>query len=165
VSRTVALLPSLPCVLRLDFLAKFSIKLDFASGEWYFVKTSHIRYHFATEPAQDGVSYCGLSELTPEQEGKIKEFLDTIPKPSKNPGVTGLTEYQIDIPWDKIHPLSSVATSCLRKQAAIKNEVDKMLEAEIIESLFNEWSNSMIMVKKPNGKYRFSFNFKKVNSL
>jgi len=55
-------------VLRIGFLAKFGIGLDFANGKWYFAKTSHIHYRLATEPTQDGVSCCGLSELTPEQK-------------------------------------------------------------------------------------------------
>jgi len=97
---TVALLPSLavPCVLGIDFLAKFGIGLDFANGEWYFAKmSSHIRYRFVVEPIQNGVSCCGLSKLTPEQENKLKKFLNTIPKPSENPGVTGLAEHHTDV--------------------------------------------------------------------
>jgi len=42
--------------------------------------------------------------------------------------------------------------------------MDKMLEAEI-EPSFSEWSNSIVMVKKPNSKYRFCLDFRKVNSL
>jgi len=94
---TVALLPSLavPCVLGIDFLTRFGIRLDFTIGEWYFAKTSHNRYRLATKPDQNGISCCGLSELTPEDE--LEKFLNAIPRPSENPGVTGLTEHQIDV--------------------------------------------------------------------
>jgi len=163
---TVALLPSLAvsCVLGIDFLTKFGIGLDFSSGEWYFAKTPHSRYRLATEPDQNGIVCCGLSELTPEQEGELKKFLSTIPRPSENPGVTGLTEHQIDVGQN-----TPVKQRCYlvspKVQEAIRDEVDKMLEAGIIEPSYSEWSNPIVLVKKPNGKYRFCLDFRKVNSL
>jgi len=78
-------------------LVKFGIGLDFSSGEWYLAKIPHSRYRLAIEPNQNEISCCGLSELTPKQEGKLKKFLNTISKPFENPGVTGLTEHQIDM--------------------------------------------------------------------
>jgi len=60
------LLPSLAvfCVLGIDFLTKFGIGLDFASGEWYFAGTSHIRYRLIAEPIQNEVSCYRLSEFS-----------------------------------------------------------------------------------------------------
>jgi len=40
-----------------------------------------------------------------------------------------------------------------------------MLAAGIIEPSYSEWSNPIVMVKKPNGKYRFCLDFRKVNSV
>jgi len=40
-----------------------------------------------------------------------------------------------------------------------------MLAAEIIELLFSEWSNPIVIVKKPNDKYYFCLDFRKVNSV
>jgi len=136
---TVALLPSLavPCVLGIDFLAKFGTGFDFANGEWYFVKTFQIRYRLVVESTQDGVSCCGLSELTPEQENELTKFLNTIPKPPENPGVTGLTEHRIDVGQS-----APVKQRCYlvssKVQEAIRDEVDKMLGVGIIEPSFND---------------------------
>jgi len=139
---TVALLPSLavPCVLGVDFLTKFGIGLDFPSSEWYFAKIPHNRYRLVTEPNRRDMSCCGLSELTPEQEGELQNFLNTIPKPSENPGVTRLTEHQSDVGQNK-----PVKQRCYlvspKVQEAIRDEIDKMLEAGIIEPSYSEWSN------------------------
>jgi len=140
--------------------------LDFANGEWYFAKTSHIRYRLATELTQDEISCCRLSELTPEQKGKLEEFLETIPKPSENPGVdlTKLMEHHIDVGQS-----TPVKQRCYlvspKVQEVIRNEVDKMLEAGIIEPSFSEWSNPIVIIKELNGTYRFYFDFRKVNNL
>jgi len=129
------LLPSLAvsCVLGIDYLTKFGIELDFASG---ISPKLCIFVISATEPDQDGVFCCGL-ELTLEQEGRLKEFLDTIPKSSENPGVTGLTEHQIDVEQN-----TPVKQRCYfvspKVQETIRNEVDKMLEAGVIESSFSK---------------------------
>jgi len=40
-----------------------------------------------------------------------------------------------------------------------------MLAAGIIEPSFSEWSNPIMMVKKPNGKYWFRLDFRRVNSV
>jgi len=162
---TVALLPSLavPCVLGIDFLVKFGIGLDFSNNEWYFAKIPHNRYRLATEPNRDEVSCCSLPQLTPEQEGRLEKFLSTIPKPSENPGVTALTEHHTNVGEN-----TSVKQRCYlvspKVQEAIRNE-DKMLKAGIIEPSYSEWSNPIVMVRKPNGKYRFCLDFRKVNSL
>jgi len=39
-----------------------------------------------------------------------------------------------------------------------------MLAADIIEPSYNEWSNPILM-KKPNEKYRFCLDFRKVNGV
>ena len=40
-----------------------------------------------------------------------------------------------------------------------------MLSIGIIELSYSEWSNPIVMVKKPSGKYRFYLDFCKVNSV
>ena len=44
-------------------------------------------------------------------------------------------------------------------------EIDKMLEENVIEPSNTDWSNPVVMNKKPNGKYRFCLDFIKVNKI
>ena len=46
----------------------------------------------------------------------------------------------------------------------IWGEVDAMLRDEIIERSTSGWSSPIVMVKKPNAKYRFCIDFKQVTS-
>lgn len=48
---------------------------------------------------------------------------------------------------------------------AIHAEVDRMLSEGIIEPSESEWANPIVMVRKPNGKYRFCIDFRKVNKI
>lgn len=50
-------------------------------------------------------------------------------------------------------------------QEAIRAKVGEMLEAAVIEPSQSEWSNPIVMVKKPSGKYRFCLDFRKVNQI
>ena len=44
-------------------------------------------------------------------------------------------------------------------------EINKMLEENVIEPSNSDWSNTVVMIKKPNGKYRFCLDFRKVNKI
>ena len=161
---TAGLLPDLavPCILGLDFLSKVRVGLDFAKDEWYFSEIPNIRYRFDTEEAYRACS--GLAELTGDQQERLDFFLQTLPEPSENPGVTELIEHKIDV-----GNTSPIKQRCYlvspKVQEAIRAEVDKMLNAGIIEPSYSEWSSPIVMVKKPNGKYRFCLDFRKVNSV
>ena len=44
-------------------------------------------------------------------------------------------------------------------------EIDKMLEEDVIEPSNSDWSNPAVIIKKPNGKYGFCLDFRKVNKI
>jgi len=163
---TVCLLPNLAVsCIGIDFLCAFDIALDFATGEWYFINHPWERRFFEGLDEVDGGVYCGLSELTPDEETRLKQFLVTrIPKTSASLGVTTLTEHRINV--GSHPPIKQRCYLVLPKvQEAIREEVDKMLVADIIEPLYNQWSKPIVMVKKPNGKYCFCLDFRKVNGV
>jgi len=81
-----------------------------------------------------------------------------------NPGATNLTEHRIDVGGhapikQRYYPVSP------KIQEAIYAEVDKMLAAGIIEPSRSEWSSPIVMIRKPNGTYRFCLDFRKLNSV
>jgi len=108
---------------------------------------------------------CGLVEISPSEEQRLAEFLEseTVSDTGK-PGVTNLTEHRIDVGnhapiKQRYYPVSP------KIQEAIYAEVDKMLEADVIEPSKSEWSTPIVMIKKPNGTYRFCLDFRKLNNV
>lgn len=55
--------------------------------------------------------------------------------------------------------------SLIKLEEAICGEVDRMLGTGIIEPSNSEWANPVVMARKPNGKYRFCLDFRKVNDI
>src|SRR5436190_161936 len=108
---------------------------------------------------------CGLSELSSSEEQRLAKFLKSeITGDPEKPGTTDLTEHKIDVNGhalikQRYYPVSP------KIQEAIYTEVDKMLEAGIIEPSKSEWSTPIVMIKKPNGSYRFCLDFRKLNSV
>ena len=47
----------------------------------------------------------------------------------------------------------------------INNEIDQILKQGIIERSCSNWSNPIVIIKKPNGEYRFCLDFRKVNKI
>jgi len=97
---------------------------------------------------------------------RLENFLVArISKTSASANVTSLTEHRINV---GLHPPSR-QSCCLvsrKAQEAIREGVDKMLAADIIEPSYYEWSNPIVIgVKKPKGKYRFCLDFRKVNGV
>ncbi|XP_070155191.1 uncharacterized protein [Polyergus mexicanus] len=108
---------------------------------------------------------CGLVEISATEERRLKSFLESeiVGDPNK-PGVTDLTQHRIDVGnhapiKQRYYPVSP------KIQEAIYAEVDKMLEAGIIEPSKSEWSSPVVMVKKSNGTYRFCLDFRRLNSV
>jgi len=97
---SVELLPDLavPCIVEVDFLTKFGVVLDFDAAEWYFARRPQDRHRFSSE--RDSRVCCGLSELTPDQEKFLKNFLRMISTPPENPGTTSL--WNTRLTWDHI---------------------------------------------------------------
>lgn len=78
--------------------------------------------------------------------------------------VTTLTEHVIEVGSSRpIRQRCYVVSP--RVQEAIHAEVDRMLADGIIEPSHSEWSSPIVMMKKPNGTYRFCLDFRKVNGV
>ena len=162
-------LPSMafPCILGIDALRIFGINLFFGEDVYNFSANPLKYYKFMpdTFAATSAVEICsGLQVLSDAENIKLKEFLKIeLSALSTKPGVTSLATHHIDVGDNKAikqryYPVSKVV------EAALHEEVDKMLENGIIEPSNSDWSSPIVMVKR-NGKYRFCLDFRKVNEV
>lgn len=105
----------------------------------------------------------GIIELTEEEQEKLNNLLKE--KLIKNNGklkATTLTEHTIDVQMNPPIKQRYYHVSPKIKEE-ICTEVDRLLEEDIIESSQSDWSYPIVMIKKPDGKYRFCLDFRKVN--
>ena len=52
-----------------------------------------------------------------------------------------------------------------KEREAIKQEIEKMLKAKIIQPSNSPWSAPVLMIPKKNGEYRFCIDFRKLNAV
>ncbi|KAL6438797.1 hypothetical protein ACFW04_003702 [Cataglyphis niger] len=108
---------------------------------------------------------CGLVEISSTEEWRLRDFFasEIVRDPSKS-RVINLTEHRIDVEnhapiKQRCYPVSP------KIQEAIYAEVDKMLEAKIIDPSKSEWSSPIVMIKKLNGTYHFCLDFRRLNMM
>lgn len=106
-----------------------------------------------------------MVEISPSEEQQLAEFLEfeNVGDIGKH-GVTNLTEHRIDVGNHALIKQRYYLVSS-EIQEAIYAEVDKMLEADVIEPSKSKWSTPIVMIKKPNGTYRFCLDFRKLNNV
>ena len=77
---------------------------------------------------------------------------------------THVTEHKIDVQdHEPIKQRYYYVSPKIREY--MYEEIDKMLEEDVIERSNSDWSNPVVMIKKPNGKYRFCLDCIKVNKI
>ena len=106
-----------------------------------------------------------LSHLPGEEKTVIKqlveEFTDLFPDV---PGKTIAAHHDVDVGDAcpiKQHPYRTNPT----KLAAMRQEVEYMLQNGIIEQSHSQWSSPCVLVPKPDGSFRFCTDFRRVNAL
>ncbi|XP_014485153.1 PREDICTED: uncharacterized protein LOC106749815, partial [Dinoponera quadriceps] len=148
-----------------DFLRQFGMNINFSAGMWSFDAELEQWYKFEEREGSWDYACSGLPELTSDQVRRLEAFLKKrLPVKFEGVGVTSLAEHRINIGQHApIRQRCYLVSS--KVQEAIRSKVDEMLAAGVIEPSNSEWSNPIIMVKKPNGKYRFCLDFRKVNEI
>ena len=106
-----------------------------------------------------------LKHLTEAQQKQLSDLIKSFPEIFKDvPGRTSLIEHDIELTESK--PIKQYPYRVnMDKKEAIKKEVSYMLENDLIQPSFSDWSSPVVLVKKSNGQYRMCFDYRKVNSI
>lgn len=153
-----------PLVLGLDFLKLYKIQADFSTSTWSFKNKMKRIYKFENKHVTRETC-AGLMELDSTQRDRLEQFLkEHLPEIPDKPGLTNLTQHVIDVGDNKPVKQRCYIVSPKVMEATIQ-ELEQMLDDDVIELSDSDWSNQIVMVKKPNGEYRFCLDFRKLNSL
>lgn len=104
-------------------------------------------------------------ELTDEQRKQVQDLVhDYQDIFTDRPGTTDLEEHRIELTTEepirqKPYPVPYAMRETLRE------EVRKMLEADIIEHTNSPYASPVVLVKKPDGSNRFCIDFRKLNRI
>lgn len=167
VSVTAREFPPLPyaCLFGLDFLKAFDMQVDFSKPQWSFGSEPETKYSFETPEGEVASFVCNnLTVLTNSENDRLRQLLEAeIPPPPEKLTLTPLATHHIDVgnhrpirqKFRRVPP---------RVYKAICDEVDKMLALGIIEESKSPWSNPIVMIRKPNNKFRFCLDLRELNN-
>jgi hypothetical protein len=108
------------------------------------------------------------ANLQPDEQIKVAHLLNkyqhVFSKTKSDLGKTGLVKHKINTglaPPIKQHPrrLPQVV------QEEVNKEVDRLLEAKIIEKSNGPWASPIVPVKKPDGSLRLAIDYRKLNAV
>jgi hypothetical protein len=109
---------------------------------------------------------CEVSQpITPDQRAQVDRLVTKCcARTDSGLGRATAVEHIIDVGDSKpikqrYYPVSPYV------QKLIDDEVEKMLALGVIEPSRSAWSSPVVMVKKPNGAYRFCIDFRKINQV
>jgi hypothetical protein len=109
---------------------------------------------------------CEVSQpITPDQRAQVDRLVTKYcARTDSGLGRATAVEHIIDVGDSKpikqrYYPVSPYV------QKLIDDEVEKMLALGVIEPSRSAWSSPVVMVKKPNGAYRFCIDFRKINQV
>lgn len=155
----IYIVPSLrhELILGTDFWREMGIVPDLRRGEWYFSTTS------PPNPVLNKL--VAVEDLTNAENLLINKIVDehfTKHEPNKI-GCTSLVKHTIITESEPIkqryYPVSPY------KQKQIDEELDKMIDAGVVEPSESGWSSPVLLVPKKDGSQRFCVDFRKLNKV
>ena len=107
-------------------------------------------------------------ELNGEQQEKftelVQEYEEIFAKNSKDLGRTNLAKHMIDTENHKPFKETAYRVNPFKKEV-IEKEIQDMLEKGVIRRSNSPWSSPVTLVLKPNGKWRFCIDYRKLNEI
>ena len=109
-----------------------------------------------------------MGKLNKKQEQKFKELIrkyeGIFAKDSKDLGRTNLAKHLIDTGDHKPFKETAYRVNPFKKEV-IEKEIKDMFGKDVIQKSNSPWSSPVTLVLKPNGKWRFCIDYRKLNGI
>ena len=106
--------------------------------------------------------------LTQAQQSEVRSLLSQYPDvfvgPDGSLGRTTIARHQINL-LDNRPFKQGLRRAALAHQEVIDKEIQKMLDANVIEPCDSPWASPVVMVKKKDGSWRFCVDYRKLNDM
>lgn len=155
----VLIVPSIPheIILGIDFWSRMEIIPDLFSDEWSFRSESHSLENqiSAIQP---------IDSLNDEERETLNKVVtEAFQLMGDKLGCTDLVELKISTDSPPIKQRYYPLSPALRKD--VNTELDKMLAEDIVEPSNSPWSSPIILIKKPDGGWRFCVDYRALNKV
>lgn len=155
----VLVVPSIPhqLILGIDFWSIMGIIPDLFANEWSFRSDAYpLNFEIAAIQSMDS--------LSEEQRRIFSEMIDeAFAKMGEKLGCTDLVELQIRTNSPPIKQRYYPLSPALQKEVNL--ELENMLANDIIEPSSSPWSSPIVMIKKPDGHWRFCVDYRALNKV
>ncbi|KAI5746665.1 hypothetical protein M8J77_006124 [Diaphorina citri] len=152
-------------VLGLDFITTVGMVINGKSKRWFYSGFPEQTFAFINGNCDEESSCSGIQELTDAQRTELEELVDKAKAlEPQDLGTTDLVEHRIQLTdytpiRQRPYPVNP------QMQQIINEEVEKMLADDVIEPSRSEWTNPILLVKKPDNTYRPVLDFRKLNAV
>ena len=99
------------------------------------------------------------ADIKKQLEQLVEEYLDIF---TETPGTTFLAEHKIDLLSDEPIGIKQYPVPYAMRDV-VKEEIMKMLKANVIEKSDSPFSTPIVLVRKPDGSARFCLDFRATN--
>ncbi|VDP36185.1 unnamed protein product [Schistosoma margrebowiei] len=149
-------------ILGADFLREVRAIVDLRNGK-VVTKYGSLPIHESSEVAEIRVA-ADVSSKKPNINELCKKYAKLFTGDGEPYGFCDKVKHEIPIKSDRVNIFATRRVP-VHLEAEITRQFQEMLKEGIIEEADSPYSSLVLLVKKPNGKYRFRVDFRELNNI
>ncbi|CAH8627395.1 unnamed protein product [Schistosoma intercalatum] len=149
-------------ILGADLLREERAIVDLRSGK-VITKYGSLSIHESSEVTEIRVA-ANVSSKKPNTNELCTEYEKLFTGDGKPYGFCDKVKHKIPIRNDRVNIFATRRVP-VHVEAEVNRQVQEMLKEGIIEQVDSPYSSPVLLVKKPNGKYRFCVDFRELNNI
>lgn len=154
---------SSPVILGIEAIRKLELVIFANADQYAFADQPSVTYAFQPTEREGSCALAGIQTLDAKQNRVLEEIIRRASAQDLSEGSVSIT-HNIEVGdaepiKQRPHPVSPKVLT------EIHSEVDRLLREGIVVPSRSPWSSPVVMVRKPDGSFRFCIDFRKVNAV